>query len=324
MTRSADDLTIILESAMHDRTARGDLLRSLAIAAQERCEIYDRGDALFVMIRPLLPALAAELERRGTPDEAAKLAEEALTVLLEMHRALVPVWDPEKYPLERPVRVHEAGDVFPFGKGPYDGYAGGFDKDSLEAAAASYLARPWMAHDYLDWCLVDAMVRREWAAFDHAMRNPLLDPLSSPLTKLLSWKGMPWLIEGAIAAAVVWWLRRSYTNDDPYFLWWCAVAAIYYGYLPVGIIRRVRAIRSLRRRGEAEDPKALCARIRHKMELCYWELAGPVLSPTRVRDVLRSGEALGILWPTAMWPILEAAIARNPAVWNVSSDEWCN
>jgi hypothetical protein len=140
----------------------------------------------------------------------------------------------------------------------------------------------------------------------------------SPLTKLL-----PWLVEGAIAATVVWWLRRSYTNDDPYFLWWGAAAAIYYGYFSVGIIRRARAIRSFRRRGEAEDPKVLYARILAKMQQCYWELAGPVLTPTRVRDVLRSGEALGILWPTAMWPILEAAIARNPATWSVSNDEWC-
>jgi hypothetical protein len=290
MTMSEHNLNIILRSALRDTSAHGELLRSFARVARERCELFNRGEALFLMIRPLLPALVAEAERRGTPQEADKVSEEALAVLLEMHRALVPVWDPEKQPLHMPVRVHASGDVFPFGKGPYDGYAGGFDKDSLEAAAASYLARPWMAHDYLDWCLVDAMVRREWAAFDYAVRNPqsagLPTPVS-PLTKLL-----PWLIEGAIAATVVWWLRRSYTNDDPHFLWWSAAAAVYYGYFSVGIIRRASAIRSLRRRGDAEDPKVLYACILVvKMQQCYRELDGPVLSPTKVRDVLRSGES---------------------------------
>jgi hypothetical protein len=42
-----------------------------------------------------------------------------------------------------------------------------------------------------------------------------------------------------------------------------------------------------RAQGEVEDPKVLFARILMKMAQCYRELAGPVLSPTRVRDVLR-------------------------------------
>jgi hypothetical protein len=325
---TAEDLTATLGSE-DDTTARGDLLRSLAHAARERCNFRSRGEAVFVMLRPLMPALVAAAERRGSPEEAYKVSEEAVTVLHELHCALVPYWDPKNYSLDQPMRVHASDDVSA-GTGPYDGFAGGFNLNHLEAAAASYLARPWMAHDYLDWCLVDAMVRREWAAFDYAVRNnPPREPLgSSRLTKLLGW-----LLEGAIATAVVWWLRRSYTNDDPYFFWWGAAAAIYYGYVFLASLLRIRALRSLRRaQGEAGDPKVISDRIWMKMKLCYRELDGPILSPTRVRDVLRSGEALGtlngqaigILWPTAMWPILEAAIARNPTVWNVSSKEWCD
>ena len=99
---SEDNLDIILGSVLRDTSACGELLRSFARVARERCELFDRGEALFIMIRPLLPALVAEAERRGTPQEADKVSEEALAVLLEMHRALVPVWDPKKR-MARPV-----------------------------------------------------------------------------------------------------------------------------------------------------------------------------------------------------------------------------
>ena len=304
------------------------MLQSMARDAREKCEHLSRGEELSVLIRPLLPALIKEAARRGDPQEAYKLSGEALTVLLEMHRALVPDWKPGKYPLNRPMRVHVSDDVSLAGEGggPYDGYGGGLNKDDLEAAAASYLARPWMAHDYLHWCLVDAMVRREWAAFDYWVQHPPLDISmlgSSRLTELLSWKGMPWVFEGALAAGVAWWLHRSYVNDDPYFLWWAAVAALYYGYSLISILRRARAVRVARKiQGQVEDPKVVYGRLLAKMQRCYRELDGPVLSPTRVRDELRSAEAMGIGWPNAIWPVLEAAITRNPVVWVVSSEAW--
>jgi hypothetical protein len=51
------------------------------------------------------------------------------------------------------------------------------------------------------------------------------------------------------------------------------------------------------------------------LRAAYQELKGPVLSPVRVRDQIRAAEKDGVVWPTAIWPILDAAIARNPAVW---------
>jgi hypothetical protein len=279
------------------------------------------------LIRPLLPALIAEAGRRGNPQEAYEIAQEALIVLQELHRALVPNWTPGKFPLYRPMRIHASRDEV---QEEERQYGGGLDKDRLEAAAASYLSRPWMVHDYLDWCLVDAMIRREWAAFVYEVQHPPSDLLTLGGSNLgwMRWKGLPWLIEGAIGAAIIWWLRRSYTNDDPYFVWWAVGATTYYGYCTIAYVRRAKAIRTARRlHGDIVDyiinPKLASARLLVKMQQCYRELAGPVLNPTRVRDELRSGEAMGIGWPNSIWPILESAIARNPAVWNVSGEEWC-
>jgi hypothetical protein len=41
-----------------------------------------------------------------------------------------------------------------------------------EQAVAQYMGRPWMQHDYIDWCIVDAMTRYELAAYYYNITNP--------------------------------------------------------------------------------------------------------------------------------------------------------
>jgi hypothetical protein len=108
----------------------------------------------------LLPAIISEAKRQREPRLVYQLAFEAMQVIRDIDLALHPdehiskdhryeLWTRQANPTWKTSADHW--------KWP--------EKDMLQQAAADYLARPWMHHDYIHWCIVDALAYWEWQAF---------------------------------------------------------------------------------------------------------------------------------------------------------------
>lgn len=190
------------------------------------------------------------------------------------------------------------------------------DQEVVEGVAADYLKHPWMSDGHLNWCFVDALVRRELVGYEEAVATLLPKPWTSGwvFQKLFAvW--VLWLIEICIAAGSLAWLRAEFSspNESPYRWWWTAAIGAYYVWWVVRLIIRIPAMvrfRRARRKELAEIAERLQA-----MHRCHAELKGPVLDPTRVRDALLAATKLKVHWPSATWPLLEGAIARDPHRW---------
>ena len=116
-----------------------------------------------------------------------------------------------------------------------------------------------------------------------------------------------------IAAAVAWWLYSEYSTDAPYRNVWGLCAAAYYVFCAVSMVRRARRNRKVK--ALAAEANAKVDHLIALMKWCYHQLNSPVLDPSRTRDDFRKAEELGTKWPSAVGPILENAIRRDPAIW---------
>jgi hypothetical protein len=168
------------------------------------------------------------------------------------------------------------------------------NKDGIESATAEYLKYDWHS-DFLDWVIVDALVFWECQAF---------------ITTRLS--GSIWsrrviatiyAVSFALISGVLWWLGFS---KNPLPDWsasvWIILAFIAYLWA---------------------DGRLMTRWLNRKTMEAMWDgyralqREGAILSPTRVREELRSAAEKGVVWPNMIWPVLDRVIARNPAMWEV-------
>lgn len=286
-------------------------LEALRGYVDDICGERERGDWVAILasaLRSLIPLAKAEAERRGDPAVGYDCIFEAHSVIIALQLGLGPGWKSNGYGGRLWVHTRTLPEP-----GSDDAHA--VEKTEVEAVAAQYLQKPWMSNGHLDWIIVDALTRQELVAFEAEVARARGDPRLS-MAWWMQWTlavALPWAIEGIIALGVAWWLLGEYGQIAPYRHWWAAAAALYYGLSAIRLVRSARVRRGRRREAAQDMAKVsdLCATMRDT----YLELRGPVLNPTRVRDVLLAAEAKGARWSTATWPVLEGAIRRNSTIW---------
>jgi hypothetical protein len=168
------------------------------------------------------------------------------------------------------------------------------DKDGIESATAQYLKYDWHS-EHLDWVIVDVLVFWEIQAF---ITVRLSGSIWSRRIITTTYAVMFALISG-----VSWWLGFS---TRPLPDWsasvWIILASIAYLWA---------------------DGRLMTRWLNRKTLQAMWDgyralqREGAILSPTHVREELRSAAEKGVVWPNMIWPVLDRVIARNPAVWNV-------
>ena len=250
-------------------------------------EINQRGkrllNALYYFVVPQLQALAESRGRREGPvvesasDYRARICWQAEDIIDRLAMAL-PAF-PKEPGLLWTHRPH------PFG----DKYGPSVNKDELENVAADYLTRDWYGN-YIDWCIVDALVCVECDAF------------VGHLHVSVSFIRVQLAVFAAIAAADFWLLGFTVSNV-------ISVTGLW-GLGAIGLISWLifdgRAVTRFANR-----------HLLSAMNRAYQELNGHILNPTRVLEQLNVAERAGVVWPTAIWPVLNAVIAGNAVVWRV-------
>ena len=263
---------------------------------------------------PLIPAAHAEAVRRGDAELSYGLLRQASDVLWDMMYALAPL-SRLKDPYHGRLWRHSDRFPDPWKGGPcwMDRWAP--DQDEVEAAAAAYLEHPWMSSGYLEWSLVDALARREILAYEEHVALKLPKPWTSAWVAqkaITIW--IPWLIVAVVLVASAGWLWFEFSSEAaPYRWWWAAGIGAYWAWFMLSILisvpTRIRSAFAKRK-----EILTVAERLQ-TMYRCYDELNGPVLDPTRIRDLMLAAERLEIRWSRATWPLLEAAIARHPHLW---------
>ncbi len=276
-----------------------------------QARLGERAGVLVRATRHLLPTCLREAKRH--PDDADagyRCVTLALDLVDDLQTYLTGEWKPEGYAGH--LWVHTAHLPDPV-KGE-DQHA--IIKEGVLKSAAKYLSMPWLSCGYLDWVYLDALVRWEVVAYEfdvHKARNPL--PLF-PASWLMSWLvrgGFGVVIEAAIAVAVAWWLHSEYSTDAPYRNVWGFCAATYYTFWAINTVRQIR--RNRKAKIDAAAANASIDKLMAAMKWCYQQLNAPVLDPTRVREEFRKAEEFGASWPSAVGPLFENAIRRDPAIW---------
>jgi uncharacterized membrane protein (DUF485 family) len=237
----------------------------------------DQALVLIDAVGMIVPELVVESERLGEPTQVYSLCREAMGIVRDLDVAM----HCEAFPKEGRSRVWRHLPKPTFGTT----YQHGVEKDLLQNAAADYLARPWMHHDYFDWCIVDALAHCELNAFAHHLF----------LRMAQIYFGLAVVIIVMMADLAV----RVFEGKEVLAGWPFALL----------IIMSLAAVPSFVR---IANRRPLLA-----MNWAYEELDGVVLSPARVREQFRAAEKHGVVWPRAIWPILDAAVARNATIWNV-------
>lgn len=182
----------------------------------------------------------------------------------------------------------------------------------VEDTAAKYLSRPWLHNDRVDYLIVDALVYASWWSFTVSNAKPP-DPkgcLPTLKTMIGEWleKSLQPVLFGILA---IWWVRGRYDANDPAAPMWA------FGLTVFMVLVFIRALLARSRAEKVETPEQKADRQWTAMRNAYRSLSGSVLSPSRVREELLAAEKEGVVWPAVIWPVLEAAIVRNPAIWNI-------
>lgn len=282
-----------------------DNLHNLECHLEEQLTDYP---VILAALNPLIPHAHSEAVRRGDPLLTYGLLHEAVDILRDIWGALALPGVEDAY--HRWLWRHAEGWPDPRSPNTYQP-----DKTMLEHAAAQYLARPWMSSGHLDWVLVDSLTRREILAYEAEVAKAV-GPVSGSaewwITKALP-VGLPWIIEICIAVGVGWWLWSEFAEQASHRWWWTAGAGTYYVWWvgrALWMFPRRRRFQKARRKELLEITERNVA-----MRQAYNELAGPVLDPTRVRNVLLAAERLEVRWSRATWPLMDNVISRHPHRW---------
>lgn len=175
------------------------------------------------------------------------------------------------------------------------------DKWACKAATVDYLTKPWLSSPWVDWCLIDALVHHEMVSFKRETdpRGPSSTPLPSISTKIWRWAKL----NGLMYVLPIWWLESLYHDDSSYA---APLAGI---YLAAILLFNVAYGRYKR------DGRKTRATLINALERGYDALNGAALSPTWVREELVAAAKQGVIWDQVVFALLDARIARDPAVW---------
>ena len=230
----------------------------------------------------IVPRIISEANKQNDPKRAYSLAYEAMRVIDDLDCALHSVGDlsESRSWLWRHIKV------MPGPTNTYDQKYNTADQELLEDAAGKYLARPWMRDDYIDWCIIDALVHMEYFAFARHIWNNRIFSIISFVTNIV------------FLAACLWGIWHGYS--------WAPVA------LPFAAVAALSVL-FLQRRGTDSSAAQFLA-----MYEAYKSLDSPILSPTRVGAAIEAAKDKGVVWPQAIWPMIDAVVARDPNVWRVS------
>lgn len=265
--------------------------------AQDRFR-ESRGTVLVNTARLLVPSIVAEADRLRDAKRARGLAHDAMSVVADLDFHLHP-WEEDsdtrkRWQLWRHLPASTISDP--------SSEKHAIDKEGFELAVGAYLARPWMQHDHIDWCIADALAAHEWIAYLHHVRT------ERAARRFVRMFQVP--AAAAIFGLPLWGVIHLFETRSS----WAGPALLAYGALlaweAVSMVRR----RIARLRNQVPAP----SRLLRAMAEAYATLDGAVLSPTKVAEALRAADAKGVSWPPAIWPVIDAAVARNPSLWRVA------
>jgi hypothetical protein len=275
-----------------------DLHDYLPKLARERFR-ESREHVLVHTVRLLVPSIVAEAERRGDPKHAYGLAYDAMRVVSDLDLHLHPREEDADTQKRHRLWWHLPNRII---LDPTSSDTRAIEKQGFELAVGDYLARPWMQHDHIDWCIVDALVAQEWIAFLCHVRT------QRSMKRLLRVFQVPLML--AVFGLPLWGVYYLLVANSA----WVLPALLLYGAVLlwelVSFVRRAIA----RLRNRVPSPSSLL----QAMAEAYATLDGPALSPTRVQDALRAADSKGVSWPQTIWPVIEAAVTRNPNLWRVA------
>ena len=216
----------------------------------------------------LIPGIIAEAKRRGEPRAAYGLATEAMKVVGNLDFHLHPGEEGvcKRMLMWRHQKDHAIAS-------PATSEITATEKQGFETTVSEYMARPWMQHDYLDWCIVDALTAHEWAAYLFYLRGQRsLQRLVMAFS--VAFYGLPLLGLGYL-----FWSDASFAF--PALLGYAAL--VIWGFVGLAYRSVVRFT------SKTSSPRTLLLAMRD----AYASLDGLVLSPSRVRDQLRLASAKG-------------------------------
>jgi hypothetical protein len=230
----------------------------------------EREQLLIDYLAMIEPALLAEVKRLGDQARYYRLAREALSIINDLNVAL----HPNKTNRGPFLWWHiEGGELVPAS----DNDRHAINRRYLEEAIFLYLARPWMRHDHIDWCIVDALVRNEWAAFYRSVTGELAG-LAREVTAV-RWgvhaaKLIGVLVGGLLSA---WLVQLAFGLG----LHLAGPTSLIVAGSAIIVARSRR--KHLRVRASVEKWQT---HLLQAMREAYGALDGTVLSPSRVRDNL--------------------------------------
>ncbi|HYZ23765.1 MAG TPA: alpha/beta hydrolase fold domain-containing protein [Rhodopila sp.] len=203
--------------------------------------------------------------------------------------------------------------------------------DELCETIASYLARAWLRHPFLDWIFVDALVTRELCAFGEAIKDQVLpsryrsmeckgnlkEMLLADTKFRLQWGSGLFLLLGVVPPLFAWGAFRA--EQESLGRWvlaiYALVAAVYFTAKAAGLA--VRLGRSLLGRPSPEPPHQRIINVWNEMYEVWRRLIPPTVNPARVKEALVASEKLGAVWRGEVWSLVDQAIALDPAAWIV-------
>ncbi|MCW8087581.1 hypothetical protein [Sabulicella glaciei] len=244
-------------------------------------------------VEVLTPGILEEARKRGDPQSAYSLARDATEVVADMDYHL----HPRDFNSSKRMRMwwHLRDHVI---LDPAGSEISEIQRRDLEASVSEYMARPWMWHDYLDWCVIDALVAQEWAAYLQFVRGQ---------------RSLRWLVLAVTVALYglpILGLSYLFSSNSSFTI----PALLAYAALVIWGIFGLAYRTVLRLTSKISSPRNLLLAMRD----AYASLDGAVLSPSRVRDELRLAAEKGVGWSQVIWPVIDAAVARNPHVWRVA------
>lgn len=207
-----------------------------------------------------------------------------------------------------------------------------FDKRELWQTIAKYLERPYLRSPSFEWLLVDALVYLELCLFGDAVKQRMPGPidalgissgyfkaggnLDKMLTLRLKWQlgvlGAKAAVFIGLPGLAVWWGMKHGHEVEAIF-----GGAAYAALLIVWTIwKRIRRLIW----APKKSPFEIGAELWDDMSKVYRLLEPPIVNPTLVKEQLIKTHDKGAVWDTAVYTLVERAIARDPSAW--IADPW--
>jgi hypothetical protein len=199
------------------------------------------------------------------------------------------------------------------------------DPDELDRVTSSYLRKPWMQLNNIDWYILNSFIYDEymrllenfksgtalgkvnWAYVlsDGKYMRTLWYQLLLSFSKFF----LRWLFPPAIIALLYFYFELRQTA--------IVLGALYLVYVAVRLIflpKRLAQKRSLKKKALDIENKL------QKLAQLYQSTNSNTINPTRLREKLVSVENEGIVLRPAVYSIVDRAISRDPAVFTLDHD----